>query len=219
MWNNISIAARNLLITTIISAVLWVLYILTQQWNYQKPEQVYLIGTNLSYGLSFLFFFLLILFVFSFIEHRFDPKKLRVSFILFSIFYLIMGPLTVLGFDNYLLLTQKGIQYNTFFNIEDSKVREWHEINHLELDYIINEEKDIYKQDDLRLLFKIRFDDGSSVELNNYNSPLYRRDQFLKIFAVLQKNDIPVKIKKPLPKQLKDPESYLYHLFSEKPTS
>ncbi|WP_028777770.1 hypothetical protein [Shimazuella kribbensis] len=219
MWNNISTAARNLLITTILSAVLWVLYILTQQWNYQKPEQVYLIGTNLSYGLSFLFFFLLILFVFSFIEHRFDPKKLRVSFILFSIFYLIMGPLTVLGFDNYLLLTQKGIQYNTFFNIEDSKVREWHEINHLELDYIINEEKEVYNQDDLRLLFKIRFDDGSSVELNNYNSPLYRRDQFLKIFTVLQKNDIPVKIKKPLPKQLKDPESYLYPLFSQKPTS
>jgi hypothetical protein len=219
MWNNISTLARKLLITTLISAVLWVLYILTQQWNYQKPEQVYLIGTNLSYGLSFLFFFLLILFVLSFIHHRFDAKKLRIRFIFFSIFYLIMGPLTVLGFDNYLLLTQKGIQYNTFFNIEDAKLREWHEINQLELDYIINEQKNTYTQDDLRLLFTIRFDDGTSVDLNNYNSPLYRKDQFLKIIAVLKKNDIPIKMKKPLPKELKDSESYLYQLFSQKPTS
>jgi hypothetical protein len=219
MWNNISTLARKLLITTLISAVLWVLYILTQQWNYQKPEQVYLIGTNLSYGLSFLFFFLLILFVLSFIHHRFDAKKLRIRFIFFSIFYLIMGPLTVLGFDNYLLLTQKGIQYNTFFNIEDAKLREWHEINQLELDYIINEQKNTYTQDDLRLLFTIRFDDGTSVDLNNYNSPLYRKDQFLKIIAVLKKNDIPIKMKKPLPKELKDSESYLYQLFSQKSTS
>lgn len=130
-----------------------------------------------------------------------------------------MGPLTVLGFDNYLLLTHKGIQYNTFFNIEDAKVREWHEINHLELDYILNEHKNTYTQDDLRLLFTIRFDDGTSVDLNNYNSPLYRKDQFLKIIAVLKKNDIPIKVKKPLPKELKDSESYLHQLFSQKPTS
>lgn len=219
MWNNISSLARNLLITTLISAALWVLYILTQQWNYQKPEQVYLIGTNLSYGLSFLFFFLLILFLLSFIHNRFNAKKLRLRFILFSCFYLIMGPLTVLGFDNYLLLTQKGIQYNTFFNIEDAKVREWHEINHLELDYILSEHKNTYTQDDLRLLFTIRFDDGTSVDLNNYNSPLYRKDQFLKIIAVLKKNDIPIKIKKPLPRELNDSESYLRQLFSQKPTS
>jgi hypothetical protein len=130
-----------------------------------------------------------------------------------------MGPLTVLGFDNYLLLTQKGIQYNTFFNIEDAKVREWHEINHLELDYILSEQKSTYTSDDLRLLFTIRFDDGTAVDLNNYNSPLYRKDQFLKILAVLKKNDIPIKIKKPLPKELNDSESYLHQLFSQKPTS
>ncbi|MCH5583461.1 hypothetical protein MK805_00545 [Shimazuella sp. AN120528] len=219
MWNNISKLSRNLFITTIISAVLWVLYILTQQWNYQKPEQVYLIGTNLSYGLSFVFFFVLILFVLSFIHNRFHAKKLRLRFILFSIFYLIMGPLTVLGFDNYLLLTQNGIQYNTFFNIEDAKVREWHEINQLELDYIINEPKKTYTQDDLRLLFILHFDDGTSIDLNNYNSPLYRKDQFLKLIAVLKKNDIPIKIKKPLPKEFKDSKSYLYQLFTQKPTS
>jgi hypothetical protein len=219
MWNKFPKAARSLLITTIISAVLWVLYILMQQWNYQKPDQVYLIGTNLSYGLSFLFFFVLIIFLLSFIQHRFDAKKLRVRFIFFSIFYLIMGPLTLLGFDNYLLLTQKGIAYNNFFDIEDAKIKEWHEINQLELDYMINEHKNIYTQDDLRLLFTIRYDDGTSIDLNNYNSPLYRRDQFLKIYSVLKKNDILIKVKNPLPKNFHDADSYLNTLFSTKPTS
>lgn len=218
MWNSISSAARTVFFTTLSASILWVLYILLQQWNYKKEEQVYLIGTNLSYSISFIFFLFLVLFVLSFIQNRFDAKKLRIRFILFSIYYLIMGPLTVLGFDNYLLVTQKGIQYNTFFKIEDAKVREWHEISSLELDYQIDQKKNTYTQDDLRLLFILRFDDGSMVDLNNYNSPLYRRDQFLKIYEVLVKNDVPIHIKKTLPKQYNDPESYFHQLFSQKTT-
>jgi hypothetical protein len=129
-----------------------------------------------------------------------------------------MGPLTVLGFDNYLLVTQKGIQYNTFLKIEDAKVRGWHEISSLELDYQIDQKKNTYTQNDLRLLFILRFDDGSMVDLNNYNSPLYRRDQFLKIYEVLKKNDVPIHIKKTLPKQFNDRESYFHQLFSQKAT-
>lgn len=218
MWNSISSAARTVFFTTLSATILWVLYILLQQWNYKKEEQVYLIGTNLSYSISFIFFLFLVLFVLSFIQNRFDAKKLRVRFILFSIYYLIMGPLTVLGFDNYLLVTQKGIQYNTFLKIEDAKVRGWHEISSLELDYQIDQKKNTYTQNDLRLLFILRFDDGSMVDLNNYNSPLYRRDQFLKIYEVLKKNDVPIHIKKTLPKQFNDRESYFHQLFSQKAT-
>jgi hypothetical protein len=218
MWNSISSAARTVFFTTLSASILWVLYILLQQWNYKKEEQVYLIGTNLSYTISFIFFLFLVLFVLTFIRNRFDAKKLRIRFILFSIYYVIMGPLTVLGFDNYLLVTQKGIQYNTFFKIEDAKVRGWHEISSLELDYVIEQKKNTYTQDDLRLLFILRFDDETVVDLNNYNSPLYRRDQFLKIYEVLKKNDVPIKIKNTLPKNFHDTESYFHQLFSQQAT-
>jgi hypothetical protein len=219
MWNNFSIAARNLLIATLLSVGLWICFILAQQWNYKKTDQVYLIGTNATYGISFFFFLVLIMFLFSFIHHRYDAKKLKIRFFLFSIFYLIMGPLTLLSYDNYFSITQKGLQYNAFFSIEDPKVREWQEIKRVDLDYQQDEHKNVYEQKDIRLLFIVHYEDGESVDLNNYNSPLYRRDQFLKLYRVMKKNDIPIRVIRPLPKELNDPNSFLYELFSQKPAT
>lgn len=217
MWNKFSKASQNLLYITLISSGLWVGFIFLQQWNYTKPHQVYLLGTNAAYGISFMFFFGLILFLFSFLQNRFDARKLKNRFILFAVFYLIMGPLTLLGFDNYLLITQEGIQYNPFFAVEDAKIHNWQEIQQVDLNYILNNHKKVYQESDIRISFIVHFEDGTSVNLNDYNSPLYRLGQFVKLYQVIKKNDIPIKVISPLPKELHTPNSYLYQLFSQVP--
>ncbi|RAL25580.1 hypothetical protein [Thermoflavimicrobium daqui] len=190
----------------------WIGFIFLQQKSHSEPDQVYIMGTVGSYIFLFLFLVLLFYFIFSFFALRQQAERLKRKFYIFVVFYLITSPLVLLSFDNYLLVTTKGIQYNSFFSVEGEPLKEWKQIEKLVLDY---EVKQIPTQtsDDLRLRYILYFRDGSTVDLNHLNSPLYKRSEFITIHRVLLKYKVPIQIIRPLPNTFKDQSSFIYKLF------
>lgn len=202
----------KLLRTSFIIAVIWITFVYFQQVNYSEPDQVYLLGTHVAYFIVFVFALLFTIFFFRILKHRYNPKKLKKWFYLFSVFYLLMSPLVVLSFDNYFLVTQRGLLYNSFFSLDNDEIYRWEDIDKLTLDY--HQEKTPAKSgNDLRLKFIVHFKGGPSVDLNNYNSPLYKKGQFEIIFRKLTKNGVPVEIARPLPETYQDPYSLVNELY------
>jgi hypothetical protein len=212
LWRKILFLILKTLFVAILAGIAWWIYVLAQQWSYSKKDQLYLVGTNASYLIAYIFIFVVIFFILSFIHHRNHPQKLKKRFIIFTLFYLLSSPFVIFGFDNYLLITPKGIQYNQFFDLEGSFLREWKDIDQLILDYeILHKPTRTHK--DLRLKFILQFKDGSQIDLNNYNSPLYKGEEFVMIYRALVKAGVTVKVNRPLPKEFSEPKSYLYELF------
>jgi amino acid transporter len=198
----------------LLATLFWIGFIFAQQYNYSEPDQVYIMGTVSSFILVFVFLLLLFYFIFSFIRLRKQPDQLKKRFYLFTVFYLIASPLVLLSFDNYLLVTARGIQYNPMFNIEGKKIRNWEQIEKLVLDYDINYTP-TRKQEDLRLRYIIYFKDGFKVDLNNPNSPLFKDSEFLTIHRVLLKYKVPIQVIRPLPTTFEDKNSFIYQLFRQ----
>jgi hypothetical protein len=190
----------------------WILFFYFQQINYMEPDQVYLSGTIFSHAFVFLFLCMVVYFVFLFIRYRHQPDKIKRLFFLFSFLYLLSSPFVILAFDNYLLVTRTGINYNEFWSLEDAKVKRWQDIDQVVLDY--RPELLPFSTSRYRLVYIVRFKDGQKVDLNNYNSPLYDAKQFIAIHRTLIKQGVPVKIRRPLPSDV-NPQSLLsqiYHL-------
>ncbi|WP_124728097.1 hypothetical protein [Staphylospora marina] len=199
----------------LMATVLWIGFIALQQINYSQPDQVYLMGTTLSLGYVFLFLCLVVFFIFTFFKHRNNPGILKSRFLLFSAFYLVGAPLVLLAFDNYLLVTPKGMAYNPFFHVEDMKVTRWRDIEEVTLDY---QEKrlPVKSASDVRLRYIIQFRDGPVVDLNHYNSPLYTAEQFLTIHRTILKHGVPVNIARSLPDTV-ETSSFIYRMFYYQP--
>lgn len=198
----------------IVATLLWIAFIFYQLENYAEPEQVYLMGTPFAYGFVFLFLCGVVFFVIAFFRLRHRPQKLRRVFLIFSCLYLIASPLVILGFDNYLLVTPKGIAYNPLFDIDDAKVKRWRDIEQVVLDYE-RERFPINSEQSLRLRYIIYFKDSTSIDLNNYNSPLYRQSEFEAIHRTILNNKIPVKTVRPLPDDIA-PDAFIYKMYQAK---
>ncbi|WP_093228355.1 hypothetical protein [Thermoflavimicrobium dichotomicum] len=198
----------------VLSFLGWIGFIYLQQTTHAEPDQVYIMGTIGSYVFVFIFLLLLLYFIFSFVKLRCQPERLKRRFYIFVAFYLIASPLVLLCFDNYLLVTAKGIHYNPFLTVEGNKIKEWNQIEKLVLDYEI---KNIPPKthEDLRLRYMLYFKDGSTVDLNNVNSPLYKKSEFITIHRVLLKYKVPIQIMRPLPPSFQDKDSFIYQLFHQ----
>ncbi len=202
--------ASKLLIAFAIAGLSWILFVYMQLENYKDPEQVYLMGTPIAYAFVFFFLYVVVLFICSFIKNRSCPVKLKRHFFLFSFFYLISGILVILSFDNYLLVTPRGVGYSYFFQIEDMQFHRWQDIDYVELDY--KPEQLTLMSEKLRLQYHIHFKDGTHYNLNGYNSPLYDADQFKAIHRTLLRENVPVSIKRPLPEYVST-DSFIYEMF------
>ncbi|MBA4492740.1 hypothetical protein ACFO25_09405 [Paenactinomyces guangxiensis] len=194
-----------------IATIAWILFIILQQVSYSEPDQVYLMGTTISYAFVFAFFCMVIFFIFSFFKHRYNPDQLKRRFFVFAAFYLICSPLVILSFDNYLLVTPKGMAYNQFLQLEDAKVQRWRDIQQVALDYQVIQ-RPVRREEDIRLRYLVYFKDGPVIDLNNYNSPLYAAQQFKSIHRVIIKEKVPVK-KRPLPKEFAEKNSFIYEMY------
>lgn len=193
-----------------IATATWVLFVFLQWFNYSEPDQVYLVGAIISYGFVYLFLCGVVFFIFSFIKHRRNPDVLKRRFFIFSAFYLLLSPLVIMSFDNYLLVTPKGIAYNQFLKIKDEKIKEWSDIDRVILDY----KQSPWLQDkQIRLQYIVKFKDGTTVDLNNYNSPLFEAKEFMGIHRVMVKHGVIIEQKRPLPKQFDNPGSFIYEIF------
>lgn len=201
----------KLVIGLVVAGIAWVLFIALQQINYSVPDQVYLMGATISYAFVFLFFCVVMFFIFSFMKHRSHPQKIKRRFYIFAVFYLIGSPLVIMSFDNYLLVTPKGLAYNEFLRLEDTKVKRWKDIKEVVLDY---HEVDLpfRQKNELRLRYILIFRDGTSVDLNHYNSPLYDAEDFKSIHRVIIKQGVPVKIARPLPEKVRE-DTFIYEMF------
>jgi hypothetical protein len=197
-----------------IAFAVWVLFFYFQQLNYTEPDQVYLSGTIFSQAFVFLFLCIVVFFVSLFIRYRHQPDKIKRLFLLFTFLYLLSSPLVLLAFDNYLLVTRTGINYNEFWGLEDAKVKRWQDIDQVVLDY--RPELLPFSKSRYRLVYIVRFKDGQTVDLNNYNSPLYDAKQFKAIHRTMIKQGVPVKIRRPLPSDA-NPQSFLSQMYHLKP--
>lgn len=122
-----------------------------------------------------------------------------------------------MSFDNYLLVTPRGITYNQFLKIKDEKIKGWSDIDRVVLDY---EQSPWFPNEQIRLKYIIKFKDGTTVDLNNYNSPLFEASEFLVIHRVIVNHEVPIEKKKPLPKQFEEsPDSFIYQLYHYKKTN
>ncbi|MFC7443303.1 hypothetical protein [Laceyella putida] len=198
----------------IIATLLWVAFIYYQLENYAEPDQVYLMGTPFAYGFVFLFLCGVVFFVIAFFQMRQDPRKLRRTFLVFACGYLIASPLVILAFDNYLLVSPKGIAYNPLFNLDDAKIKRWRDIEQVVLDYDY-ERLPINQDQHLRLRYIIYFKDNTKIDLNSYNSPLYRQSEFEAIHRTILNNKIPVKTMRPLPDDV-TPDTFIYKMYQTK---
>ncbi|SEM67444.1 hypothetical protein [Lihuaxuella thermophila] len=196
----------------LLSGIAWILFVALQQIYYSEPDQVYLMGTTISYAFVYVFLCIVIFFVFSFLKLRFNPDKLKRRFFVFAAFYLVCSPLVILAFDNYLLVTPKGMVYNKFLSVGDGKVKRWREISQVELDYQVTAFP-FQRENRVRLRYFVHFKDGPTVDLNHYNSPLYDADQFKAIHRVLLKQGVPVKLKRPLPEKYAKENPFVYEMF------
>lgn len=201
------------LIGSIISIVLFIIFFFLQRYNYSEPDQVYLMGTKIGYLFVFLFFFIVTYFLLSFIKHRKHPDRLKRRFFIFSAIYILLAPLVVLSFDNYLLVTKKGLAYNRFFSLEREKIHSWKEIENVTLDYTVYRFPS--QKPKVRLYYYVTFHQGTQIDLNNQNSPLFQEKEFRSIHNVIQKHRIPIYIKKPFPVDLKDVHPFYYELFQQ----
>lgn len=199
------------LIGLMVSVILFIIFFLAQRYNYSEPEQVYLMGTKIGYVFVFLFNFIVTFFLFSFIKHRKNPLKLKRRFFLFSFIYMLLAPLVILSFDNYLIVTKHGLAYNRFFSIANEKVHSWKEIDKVTLDYTIHRTTD--KKTKVKFYYYVTFHNGPRIDLNNKNSPLYQAKEFQAIHNVIVKHQIPIQVTKPFPEELKKEYPFYYHLF------
>lgn len=200
-----------LLLSFFLSTIAWLGFIAFQRFNYSEPEQIYFMGTTLSYSLVYFFFLVVVLFLISFYLYRHHPEKLKIRFIIFAIFYLIFGPLVILSFDNYLLVTPKGLVYNQFWDLEEAKVKRWRDIEQVELDYT-REKLSFFRDEKWRLKYLIYFHDGQVVDLNHYNSPLYSAEEFRAIHRTMIKQNVPIKNRRPLPQEISK-QSFIYEMY------
>lgn len=201
----------KLALLAILTGGIWVLLIYAQQINYNVPDQVYLMSTHLSYTIFFIFALLLPIFLYFIFRNRKEIKALKRSFYLFTVFYFIMGPSVVFAFDNYLLVTHRGILYNTFTSMDENEIVEWSNIEKLTLDY--SEDKTKQGKKDYRLKFILDLKDKAPIDLNNYNSPLYLKGQFLIIYEKIISYGVPVEIARPLPESDYDPNSLISEIY------
>lgn len=201
----------KLSLLAILTGGIWVLLLFAQQVNYSVPDQVYLVSTHLSYTIFFIFALLLPIFLYFIFRNRKEVVALKRSFYLFAIFYLIMGPSVVLAFDNYLLVTHRGILYNTFTSMDENEIVEWSNIEKLTLDY--SKEKVDNGKQGYRLKFILYLKDRPPIDLNNYNSPLYTKGQFLIIYEKIVSYSVPVEIARPLPQGDYDPNSLVSEIY------
>lgn len=202
--------ALKLLIALAIAGLFWILFVYMQLVNYEDPEQVYLMGTPIAYAFVFFFLCVVVFFIFSFIKNRNSPVKLKRHFFLFSFFYLVSSILVILSFDNYLLVTPRGLGYSYFFQIEDMQFHRWQDIDYVELDYKPEQLTLMTKK--LRLQYYIHFKDGTHYNLNSYNSPLFDSDQFKAVHRTLLRENVPVTIKRPLPEYV-GTNTFIYEMF------
>lgn len=202
------------LLGIIISIILFIIFFLLQRYNYAEPGQVYLMGTKIGYVFVFCFFFMVTYFFLSFIKHRHDPKKLKIRFFIFSAIYMLLAPLVILSFDNYLIVTKNGLVYNRFFSLKTEKIHSWKEIESVTLDYQIYRFPN--KKPKVKFHYLITFHNGTQIDLNNPNSPLYQAKEFESIHNVIKKHRIPIYIKKPFPADLKETYPFYYELFQQK---
>lgn len=200
------------LLSLFLSALVWLGFVAFQHVNYSEPDQIYFMGTALSYGFVYFFFLVVINFLITFYIYRHQPEKLKISFIIFAVFYLIFAPLVILSFDNYLLVTPKGLVYNEFWDIEDTKVKRWRDIKQVELDYT-REKLSLFRNEKWRLKYLVYFHDGQVVDLNHYNSPLYSAEEFHAIHRTMIKQNVPIKNKRPLPPDISE-KSFIYEMFN-----
>jgi hypothetical protein len=196
----------------LLSGIAWILFVALQQMYYSEPDQVYLMGTTISYAFVYVFLCSVIFFIFSFLKLRLNPEKLKRRFIVFAAFYLVCSPLVILAFDNYLLVTPKGMIYNEFLSLGDGKVKRWREIRQVELDYQVSA-LSLQQEKRVRLRYFVYFKDGQKIDLNNYNSPLYDADQFKALHRVLLKQGVQVKVKRPLPEEYAKENPFIYEMF------
>ncbi|TCS92353.1 hypothetical protein [Hazenella coriacea] len=196
-----------------IATAAWILFVFLQWFNYSEPDQVYLVGAIISYGFVYLFLCGVVFFIFTFIKHRKKPDVLKKRFFIFSAFYLLLSPLVIMSFDNYLLVTPKGIAYNQFLKIKDEKVKGWSEIDRVVLDY---QQSTWLPNEQIRLQYIIKFKDGTTIDLNNYNSPLFEAKEFMGIHRVMVNHGVLIEKKRPLPKHLEKPDTFIYQIFHYK---
>ncbi|MDQ0417627.1 hypothetical protein J2Z48_001800 [Croceifilum oryzae] len=201
----------KLSLLAILTGGIWVLLMYAQQINYHVPNQSYLMSTHLSYTIFFIFALLLPIFLYNIFRNRKRVTALKRSFYLFTAFYLIMAPTVVLAFDNYLLATPHGITYNTFMSINQNEIEEWSSIEKLTLDY--SEESSFTGKSGYRLKFIVDSKDRDPIDLNNYNSPLYKKGQFLIIYERIASHGVPIEIARPLPKEGVDPNSLVAEIY------
>ncbi|UWE03095.1 alkaline shock response membrane anchor protein AmaP [Laceyella sacchari] len=198
----------------IVSTLLWIAFIYYQLENYAEPDQVYLMGTPFAYGFVFLFLCGVVFFVIAFFRMRQHPQKLRRTFLVFASLYLVSSPLVILAFDNYLLVTPKGIAYNTLFSLDDAKVKRWRDIDQVVLDYDY-ERWPFHDDRHLRLKYMVYFKDNTMIYLNGYNSPLYKQTEFEALHRTILNNKIRVKTMRPLPPDV-TPDSFIYKMYHAK---
>lgn len=198
-----------------ISIILFVIFFLIQRYNYSEPDQVYLMGTKIGYLFVFIFFYIVTFFIFSFIKHRKNPLQLKRRFFIFSAIYILLAPLVILSFDNYLIVTKRGLAYNRFFSLTNEKIHNWKEIEKVTLDHSIYRFPN--KKPKVKLHYIITFHRGTFIDLNNNNSPLYQAKEFKAIHNVIIKHRIPIHIKKPFPDELKEEFPFYHALFKESP--
>lgn len=201
------------LLGLIISILLFIIFFLVQRFNYAEPDQVYLMGTKIGYLFVFLFFFMVTYFLLSFIKHRNNPNGLKRRFFIFSAIYMLLAPLVILSFDNYLIVTKKGLAYNRFFSLENEKIHSWKEIENVTLDYTVYRFPN--KKPKVRFYYLVTFHNGTRIDLNNRNSPLFQAREFQAIHNVIKKHRIPIYIQKPFPIDLKELYPFYYELFQK----
>ncbi|TCP61529.1 hypothetical protein [Baia soyae] len=189
----------------------WILLMYAQQINYRVRDQSYLMSTHLSYTIFFIFALLLPIFLYNIFRNRKRVAALKRSFYLFTAFYLIMAPIVVLAFDNYLLATPHGITYNTFTSLNQNEIEEWSSIEKLTLDY--SKESSLTGKGGYRLQFIVDSKNRDPIDLNNYNSPLYKKGQFLIIYERIASHGVPIEIARPLPKEGVDPDSLVAEIY------
>jgi hypothetical protein len=204
----------KLIIVLAVAFAAWILFFTLQQMNYTEPDQVYLSGTPITHAFVFAFFCMVALFICLFIKQRKNPGNLKRLFFLFSALYLLGSPFVILSFDNYLLVTRRGIAYNEFWDMETMKAKRWQDIDHVELDY--RPERWPLNPGPYRLVYRVFFKDGQTVDLNNYNSPLYDAKQFEAIHRTMIKQGVPIKIGRQLPSNT-NPHSFLYKIYNMEP--
>lgn len=190
------------LLGCLICILLFAIFFFAQRYNYQEPDQVYFMGTKACYFFIAIFLTVVTFFLFSFIKHRKDHVRLKHRFIAFSVFYLLCGILVILSFDNYLVITKKGLTYNTFFQLNAEEIRPWSEIEEARISCkMVQTSK---KEPEVRFTFLIIYENGPVINLNHWNSPLYEAKEFQSLYNALIQHQVPIQIQETLSPELAD---------------